>query len=490
MTASPLNIFCHRSPELTLPKRKLPIGKNYKKSWQSIKRNRAANHKKIMDPQSISYKTISTESVYIADLAISNVGQALIGKNADGTIFCWSLPEGKIEYTIPMDFPPRLPSDDSKGLEFIRKLRLDLSSSKPGAGLDELKQRFDESSDKLLLDMIKDPNVSQGIFVLDPKGQFMVTARGYIHNTTKEDKIQIWRLADGVNLKNIHTFDPVKQLFISPNGQLLASIYFSTLREPFARLWHLPSGTLASQIEMPRKFPDGFITRNSVRFSRNWKTMLLSIDYDDPVVDKVHSYVYQFSPNTSQIIKLQNLGRQSYFTSLRQQATSTDGSMLAIAYDSYDNRTNKNFPILLYGIVNSVFSSKFVRRGDLQGISSLPLLLYFTPDNQFLIGVGEDRLIRIWDVTSSKRHDPVRTLTGHQVEITCGLIHPKVQLLATGDSSGEIRIWRLDNGNSIKVLAEHTDRITCLATSPDGRFLVSSSKDKTIKLWEWEATPA
>jgi WD40 repeat protein len=33
-------------------------------------------------------------------------------------------------------------------------------------------------------------------------------------------------------------------------------------------------------------------------------------------------------------------------------------------------------------------------------------------------------------------------------------------------------------------LARHTDSVTCLAYAPDGKTIVSGSKDKTIRLWD------
>ena len=35
-----------------------------------------------------------------------------------------------------------------------------------------------------------------------------------------------------------------------------------------------------------------------------------------------------------------------------------------------------------------------------------------------------------------------------------------------------------------RVLKGHTDQIICVAISPDGRWLVTGSKDKTARLWD------
>lgn len=61
--------------------------------------------------------------------------------------------------------------------------------------------------------------------------------------------------------------------------------------------------------------------------------------------------------------------------------------------------------------------------------------------------------------------------------------NPDGTLLATGDNSGEIRLWRLADGDQILRIREHTDWIQSIAFSSDGKFLVSSSGDTTLKIW-------
>jgi len=44
-------------------------------------------------------------------------------------------------------------------------------------------------------------------------------------------------------------------------------------------------------------------------------------------------------------------------------------------------------------------------------------------------------------------------------------------------------LWNLDTGKQIRTLLGHSETVTSLALSPDGKTLVSGSEDNTIKIW-------
>lgn len=78
------------------------------------------------------------------------------------------------------------------------------------------------------------------------------------------------------------------------------------------------------------------------------------------------------------------------------------------------------------------------------------------------------------------------TLTGHTQWVTSVAISPDGKTLVSGSDDKSIKIWNLETLELKSTLTGHVGSVAALAISPDSKTLVSGSTDKTIKIWNLE----
>ena len=88
---------------------------------------------------------------------------------------------------------------------------------------------------------------------------------------------------------------------------------------------------------------------------------------------------------------------------------------------------------------------------------------------------------RLWNVETGTQ---IQVLTGHTNWVSSVAFSPDGKLLASGSYDNTIRLWNVETGEPIQVLAGHTTGVISVAFSPDGKLLASGSDDHTIRLWQ------
>jgi len=80
----------------------------------------------------------------------------------------------------------------------------------------------------------------------------------------------------------------------------------------------------------------------------------------------------------------------------------------------------------------------------------------------------------------------VHVITGHSSWVCCLAISPDGELLASSSHDKTIKLWKLFTGELLHTLSGHSDSVDSVAFSHDGQLLASGSGDGTIKLWDLE----
>lgn len=112
-------------------------------------------------------------------------------------------------------------------------------------------------------------------------------------------------------------------------------------------------------------------------------------------------------------------------------------------------------------------------QGEVKSIS-------LSSDGHFVLSGGADGTIRLWDYESGAC---LRTLSGHKNVVTSVCIIG-VNTAISASLDGTLRLWDLSSGNSLYPIEGHKGGITSVNMSLDGRFALSGSQDKLVKLWK------
>src|SRR5262249_21176275 len=97
---------------------------------------------------------------------------------------------------------------------------------------------------------------------------------------------------------------------------------------------------------------------------------------------------------------------------------------------------------------------------------------------------GDDRgEIRLWDTASRKL---LHTLShqGDEKWIFGLCFHPLGEVLASGSYDKTVKLWHAGTGRLLRTLEGHTDRITSVSFSSDGRLIASLGESGDVRVWD------
>jgi hypothetical protein len=104
-----------------------------------------------------------------------------------------------------------------------------------------------------------------------------------------------------------------------------------------------------------------------------------------------------------------------------------------------------------------------------------------SPDEQTLATAGYDRSIKLWNVTDGVL---VRSIDVHNGAVFDLAWHPSGKVLGSASADETVKLWRASDGVRLDTLSQPQGEVASLAFTPDGGHVIAAGRDKRIHLWK------
>ncbi|KAK4336907.1 hypothetical protein RND71_043472 [Anisodus tanguticus] len=185
-------------------------------------------------------------------------------------------------------------------------------------------------------------------------------------------------------------------------------------------------------------------------------------------------------------------------------SASEDATIKLWDYESGDfERTLKDLSIKLWDF--DTYACLRTLHGHDHNVSSV----CFLPAGDHIVSSSRDKTIKLWEVASGYC---IRTYTGHKEWVRMVRVNQEGTLLASCSKDFTIIVWSVNPNDHVLstneqkiILKEHDHSVECIAWAPEsatttvyeavsvsdnkkgnrtGPFLISGSRDRTIKVWD------
>ena len=117
-----------------------------------------------------------------------------------------------------------------------------------------------------------------------------------------------------------------------------------------------------------------------------------------------------------------------------------------------------------------------------KGVGQIDWLQFLPGDHTLAFCVWAERVVRFWDVDGDRELHP---LGGHRGHVYAVAFAPDGRTLISASRDDTVRFWDLATGEEFRHVEAHRGGVWCMALAPDGKTLATGSwNEAAIRLWD------
>ena len=275
-----------------------------------------------------------------------------------------------------------------------------------------------------------------------PNGSLLATADGPPPPNTGFPNLNVWNTVTNKRVMAVRTplhRQSITSVEFSPDGRVLAS----ASADGNICAWDPRTGQMLWFIRNAHK--DGV---QSISFSKNSRLLV--------------------SGGRDNTVRLWNVASQKLINTLERH---TDWVLeVAISKDNVIASASRDHTIHLWNVRGKHLDS-------LQGHTDFVTSVGFAPTGE-IVSASRDMTIRLWHPQTGA---PLRIFRGHTGHVHQVAVHNP--MIASPSADGTVRLWSLLEGEEFQAFTEHTDIVRIAAFSPNGLLLASGDESGNVVLW-------